>query len=138
MFQTTLTKDMLIIKLIKLAKTNKKGFPFSACIEYKGKFYFTVNEVTSKNDPTAHAEIQAIRLVCKKENLYKLEGAKLYCSGEPCPMCLTAIAWAEIKEIYYINSYKVATSNNYYYDRPSKEVNKFLNLKRRIKKLKGD
>ena len=50
-------------------------------------------------------------------------------------MCLTAIAWAEIEEIYYINPYYVATENNYYYDRPSKEVNKFLKLKRHIKKI---
>ncbi len=129
---------LLVKKLIKLAKTNTKGFPFSACVKYKGKLYFAVNEVISKNDPTAHAEIQAIRQACEKEKTYNLEGGKIYCSGEPCPMCLTAIAWAEIKEIYYINSYKIATSNNYYYDKASKKINKFLNLKRKIKKLAID
>lgn len=122
--------------LILLAKTNKKGYPFSACVEYKGTTYFAVNQVISKNDPTAHAEIQAIRLACKEEKRENLKGGKMYCSGEPCPMCLTAIAWAEIKEIYYVNSYSVATSNNFYYDRPSEEVNQFLNLKRKIRKMK--
>jgi len=122
-------------QLIRLANRNRKGYPFSACIEYKGKQYFAVNEVTLKHDPTAHAEIQVIRKVCKKEKTEFLTTAKIYCSGEPCPMCLTAIAWAEIKEIFYINPYWVATSNNYYYDRPSKEVNLFLNLKRKIKKI---
>lgn len=126
----------MLLKLVNLAKTNKKGYPFSACIEYKGKRYFAVNEVISKNDPTAHAEIQAIRYACRKEKVENLKGAKIVCSGEPCPMCLTAIAWAGIKEIYYVNPYFVATSNNYYYDKPSEEVNQFLNLKRKIRRLK--
>lgn len=121
--------------LIQLAKNNKKGYPFSACVRYNGNLYLAVNEVTSNHDPTAHAEVQAIRFACEKEGVNDLKSGIMYCSGEPCPMCLTAIAWAEIKEIYYINPYHVAVSNNYYYDRPSKEVNKFLNLKINIKKL---
>jgi len=123
-------------QLIQLAQNNKKGYPFSACIKYRNNFYYAVNEVITTNDPTAHAEIQVIRLACKKEKKETLKGAKLYCSGEPCPMCLTAIAWAGIKEIFYINPYFLATSNNCYYDRSSKKVNKFLNLKRKIIKLK--
>jgi len=126
----------IIRKLKLLAKNNKLGYPFSACIKYKGNLYYGVNEVISKNDPTAHAEMQVIRLVCIKNKIYNLKGAIIYSSGDPCPMCLTAIAWAEIKKIYYINPYYVATSNNNYYDRPSKEVNKFLKLKRKIKQLK--
>lgn len=129
-------KNHLIKTLKKLAENNKKGYPFSACVEYNNNLYLAVNEVTSKNDPTAHAEIQAIRRACKEEKIYNLKNGIMYCSGEPCPMCLTGIAWAEIKEIYYINPYHVATSNNYYYDRPSKEVNQFLNLKRKIRKIK--
>lgn len=127
--------EKIIKKLKYLANNNKKGYPFSACIEYRGKLYYAVNEVIANNDPTAHAEIQVIRLVCKKENTFNLNGAKIYCSGEPCPMCITAISWAEIKEIYYINPYYIALSNNYYYDRPSESVNEFLNLKRKITKL---
>jgi len=126
----------IIRKLKQLVKDNKLGYPFSACIKYKSKFYYAVNEVIYKNDPTAHAEMQAIRLVCAKNKTYNLRGAIIYSSGDPCPMCLTAIAWAEIKEIYYINPYYVATSNNYYYDKPSKEVNKFLKLKRKINQIK--
>lgn len=121
--------------LDRLAKENKKGFPFSACVEINKKLYFAVNEVISKNDPTAHAEIQAIRYACNREKIFDLTKAKIYCSGEPCPMCLTAIAWAGVKEIYYIHPYTDAIENNYYYDRPSKEVNRFLNLKRKIRKL---
>ncbi len=129
-------KDHLIKMLKKLAETNKKGYPFSACVEYNKTLYLAVNEVTSKNDPTAHAEVQAIRRACKEEKVDNLKNGIMYCSGEPCPMCLTAIAWADIKEIYYINPYHVAISNNCYYDRPSIEVNQFLNLKRKIKKIK--
>lgn len=129
-------KDHLVKMLIQLAKNNKKGYPFSACVRYNGNLYLAVNEVTSKHDPTAHAEVEAIRFACEKEGVNDLKSGIMYCSGEPCPMCLTAIAWAEIKEIYYINPYHVATSNNYYYDRPSEEVNQFLNLKRNIKKIK--
>jgi guanine deaminase len=121
--------------LLELAENNKEGFPFSACIEYKKHFYFAVNHVTSKNDPTAHAEIEAIRLACKEAKVPELQNGIIYSSGDPCPMCLTACAWAEIKLIYYVNDYTVATSNNYYYDRPSKEVNKFLNLKRNIREI---
>ncbi len=136
----TKQKTQLVKRLSKLAENNKKGYPFSACVVIPSllgnKLYFAVNEVTSKHDPTAHAEIQAIRSACKKEGVNDLKSGIMYCSGEPCPMCLTAIAWAEIKEIYYINPYHVAVSNNYYYDRPSKEVNQFLNLKRKIKKIK--
>ena len=131
----TKQKNHLIKTLKKLAENNKKGHPFSACVIYNKKLYLAVNEVISNNDPTAHAEIQAIRFACKKEGVNDLKGGVMYCSGEPCPMCLTAIAWAEIKEIYYINPYHLAVSNNYYYDRPSKEVNQFLNLKRKIKKI---
>ena len=128
-------KQLIVPTLTLLAKENKKGYPFSACIKYKGKYYFAVNEVTSKNDPTAHAEIQAIRLACRKEMRYNLQGAKIYCSGEPCGMCLNAIAWAEIKEIYYVNSYKVANQFGYVYDCSSKKLNSFLNLGLKINKI---
>jgi len=129
-------RKKLATKLLYLANTNKQGFSFSACIELKGKLYFAVNKVTSKNDPTAHAEIQAIRLACKREKKYELKRAKIYCSGEPCPMCLTGIAWAGIKEIYYVNPYYMATKNNRYYDRPSEKVNQFLKLKRKLIRIK--
>ena len=125
----------IIAELIALAETNRKGYPFSACVLINGNEYFAVNEVTSKNDPIAHAEIQAIRKACKKERTSELKNAIICCSGEPCPMCLTAIAWAGIDRVYYINPYFLATKNNFYYDRPAKEVNEFLHLNRDIRRM---
>ena len=78
------------------------GGPFGAVIiknnEIVGKGN---NQVVLKNDPTAHAEIVAIREACKKLNTYDLSNCILYTSCEPCPMCLSAIIWANIKEVYY-------------------------------------
>lgn len=81
----------------------KEGGPFGAAIIDKdGKIIATGNnQVLLKNDPTAHAEITAIREACKKLNTYDLSNCILYTSCEPCPMCLSAIIWANIKEIYY-------------------------------------
>ena len=81
----------------------KEGGPFGAAIVDKdGKIIATGNnQVLLKNDPTAHAEIPAIREACKKLNTYDLSNCILYTSCEPCPMCLSAIIWSNIKEIYY-------------------------------------
>ncbi len=81
----------------------KEGGPFGAAIVDKdGKIIATGNnQVLLKNDPTAHAEITAIREACKKLNTYDLSNCILYTSCEPCPMCLSAIIWSNIKEIYY-------------------------------------
>ena len=81
----------------------KEGGPFGAVIVDKdGKIIATGNnQVLLKNDPTAHAEITAIREACKKLNTYDLSNCILYTSCEPCPMCLSAIIWSNIKEIYY-------------------------------------
>jgi tRNA(Arg) A34 adenosine deaminase TadA len=64
------------------------------------------NCVTSANDPTAHAEISAIREACKKLKTFRLDDCELYASCEPCPMCLAAICWARFKTIYYANTRK--------------------------------
>ena len=128
-------KINIVKTLIKLAKYNKKGYPFSACIQYKGKTYFAVNEVIFKNDPTAHAEIQVIKKICQKEKTIDLKKAKIYCSGEPCGMCLYAMAWANIKQIYYINNYKIAQQQGYKYDNNAKKLNKVQNLQLKITKL---
>lgn len=90
------------IRLAYFGMENNKGGPFGAVIvrgdEIIGKGY---NTVTSTNDPTAHAEINAIRDACKNiENCF-LEGCVIYTSSEPCPMCLAAIYWARIDSIYY-------------------------------------
>lgn len=62
------------------------------------------NKVTSTNDPTAHAEVVAIRDACKNLNTFQLDGCEIYTSCEPCPMCLGAIYWARPKVIYYANN----------------------------------
>jgi tRNA(Arg) A34 adenosine deaminase TadA len=62
------------------------------------------NQVTSTNDPTAHAEIVAIRDACQRLGAFSLEGAEIYASCEPCPMCLSAIYWARLSRVYYANT----------------------------------
>ena len=64
----------------------------------------SANRVVQENDPTAHAEISAIRLACRELGTYNLSGCEIYTSCEPCPMCLGAIYWARIDKIYYANS----------------------------------
>ena len=66
------------------------------------------NKVTSSNDPTAHAEVVAIRNACKRLKTFELDGCELYTSCEPCPMCLSAIYWARLKAVYYGNTRKDA------------------------------
>ena len=83
--------------------TNNEGGPFGAVITDKEGNIIAQghNMVLKNNDPTAHAEITAIRDACKKLNTYDLSSYVLYTSCEPCPMCLSAIIWANIKEVYY-------------------------------------
>ena len=85
-------------------KTNAGG-PFGACIVKNGKIIGKgSNHVLSNNDPTAHAEIVAIREACKNINSYDLSGCELYANCYPCPMCLSAIIWSNIKKVYYGNT----------------------------------
>ena len=82
---------------------NNEGGPFGAVITDKDGKIISIanNQVIKNNDPTAHAEVQAIREACKKLNTHDLSGYILYTSCEPCPMCLSAIIWSNIKEVYY-------------------------------------
>ena len=82
---------------------NKEGGPFGAVIVDKNGNILSQgnNKVLKNNDPTAHAEIVAIRNACKKLNTFDLKDYILYSSCDPCPMCLSAIIWANIKEVYY-------------------------------------
>jgi tRNA(Arg) A34 adenosine deaminase TadA len=95
-------------KAIALSEQNLKTFdggPFGAVIVKDGKVVAaTGNTVNKDNDPTAHAEVNAIREACKKLRQSDLKGAVIYTSAEPCPMCLSAIYWANIDEVYYGNS----------------------------------
>lgn len=81
---------------------SKNGGPFGAIVVKDGKIVGVgKNSVTSTNDPTAHAEVMAIRNACQNLNTFQLEDCEIYTSCEPCPMCLGAIYWARIKKIYY-------------------------------------
>jgi guanine deaminase len=81
------------------------GGPFGAIIVKDGKIVAEGwNRVTSENDPTAHAEVSAIRDACKALGTFSLAGCDIYTSCEPCPMCLTAIYWARLDRIYFANS----------------------------------
>ncbi|MFH1879810.1 MAG: nucleoside deaminase, partial [Bacillota bacterium] len=79
-----------------------KGGPCGAAVVKNSEILsMASNEVLVSNDPTAHAEIVAIRRACQKLHTYDLSGCTLYSTGEPCPMCLSAIVWANIKKVYY-------------------------------------
>ncbi len=85
-------------------RTNVGG-PFGACIVKDGKIIGKgSNHVLSNNDPTAHAEIMAIRDACRNINSYDLSECELYTSCYPCPMCLSAVIWSNIKKVYYGNT----------------------------------
>ena len=85
--------------------TTNAGGPFGACVVKDGEIIGRgSNKVVSENDPTAHAEINAIREACKNIGSYDLSGCELYTSCYPCPMCLSAIIWANIKKVYYGNT----------------------------------
>jgi len=103
-------------RAIELSIDNIKnnGGPFGCVIVHNDKIIAEgVNRVTSKNDPTAHAEIVAIREACKKLNTFNLQGTQLYTSCEPCPMCLSAMYWAHIDKIFYGNSRNDAAKINF-------------------------
>ncbi|WHY77399.1 nucleoside deaminase [Neobacillus sp. WH10] len=81
---------------------NKKGKPFGAVIVKNGEIVAKgVNDVLETRDPTAHAELLTIREACRTLGTSDLSGCELYASGEPCPMCLSAIYWANLKHVYY-------------------------------------
>ena len=89
------------------------GGPFGAVIVKNGRVVATgVNRVTPDNDPTAHAEVCAIRAACRKLGTFNLEGCVIYTSCEPCPRCLGAIYWAHLDKIYYgANQHDAAAVN---------------------------
>ena len=93
---------------IELATANVRaagGGPFGAVVVRAGELVATgANQVTASNDPTAHAEVMAIRNACKVLGTFDLSGCEIYSSCEPCPMCLTAILWARCDALYYGNT----------------------------------
>lgn len=104
--------DIMELGIEEARKTMNEGFggPFGAVIVDSNNNIIAVasNTVLKDNDPTAHAEINAIRKACKKLNTHDLTGYKIYATGYPCPMCLSAIIWSNIKEVYYGTDLKEA------------------------------
>ena len=94
-------------RAIELSRTMMErgaGGPFGAVIVKDGKVIAEgFNRVTTSNDPTAHAEIVAIRAACEALGSFSLKGCEIYASCEPCPMCLAAIYWSRIDRIYFAN-----------------------------------
>ena len=118
-------------KAIELSINNieNKGGPFGCVIVKDNKIIAEgANGVTLNNDPTAHAEIVAIRNACKKLNTFDLSGCALYSSCEPCPMCLSAIYWSHIDIVYYGNSRqdaaKIEFDDKLIYDELNKSIDK--------------
>ena len=94
--------------------TSGKGGPFGAVIVKDGKIIARgANEVTSSADPTAHAEVVAIRNACKSLGTFQLDGCEIYTSCEPCPMCLGAIYCARPDKMYFANTKKDAADINF-------------------------
>lgn len=101
-----MTKEELMRRAIELSIRNVEngGGPFGAVIARDGEIIAEgVNRVTASHDPTAHAEVSAIRAACAKLGTFDLSGCEIYTSCEPCPMCLGAIYWAHLDRMYYGN-----------------------------------
>ena len=101
--KTKFMREAICLSREKMRRNN--GGPFGAIIVRRGKIVGRGwNRVTSANDPTAHAEIMAIRDACHRLKTFLLDDCELYASCEPCPMCLAAIYWARLRRIYYANT----------------------------------
>jgi guanine deaminase len=101
---TTVTAETFLATSIELATANvlNSGGPFGAVVvSADGRAFEGVNRVTATNDPTAHAEVTAIRNACRELGTFDLSGATLYTSCEPCPMCLASALWARISTVVF-------------------------------------
>jgi len=111
------TQKKFMREAIRLSIENVQsgnGGPFGTVIVKNGEIIASgVNKVTQSNDPTAHAEIVAIRSACETLGTFQLVGCEIYCSCEPCPMCLGAIYWARPDRIYFANTKEDAADINF-------------------------
>lgn len=99
------------IRLSREGMLTRQGGPFGAVIVREGEVIARgCNRVTSTHDPTAHAEVVAIRAACQRLNTFTLAGCEIYASAEPCPMCLAAIYWARLDRVYYGNPHEAAAA----------------------------
>lgn len=123
-------KEKFMREAIELSINNVKsgkGGPFGAVVVKDGKIIARgANSVTTSNDPTAHAEVNAIREACKVLNTFQLDDCEIYTSCEPCPMCLGAIYWARPSKVYYANTKADAADINFDDDFIYKEIAKPL------------
>lgn len=115
------------IELSSIGMQSDKGGPFGCVIVKDGKIIGEgYNQVTSTNDPTAHAEVVAIRNACKNLNTFQLDGCEVYTSCEPCPMCLGAIYWARPDKIFFANTRQDAADigfdDSFIYDEIGEEL----------------
>lgn len=93
------------VNLSQQKMRSNEGGPFGAVVVKDGQVISEGwNQVTSSNDPTAHAEVMAIRKACTALDTFSLEGCEIYSSCEPCPMCLSAVYWARLDRLYFANS----------------------------------
>ena len=115
------------IALAEKGMNSNEGGPFGAVIVKDNKIIAEgYNCVTSKNDPTAHAEVIAIRKACEKLNTFQLENCTIHTSCEPCPMCLGAIYWARPKKVFYAcdkeNAAQIDFDDQFIYDEIDKPI----------------
>ena len=126
------TIDAFMKEAIRLSfetMRNNTGGPFGAVVVKDGKIIARgYNKVVSTNDPTAHAEIVAIREACYVLNDFQLTGCEIYTSCEPCPMCMAAIYWSRPEKVYYANSKtdaaRIGFDDNFIYKELALEYNK--------------
>lgn len=127
------------ISLSENGMQSNAGGPFGAVVVKNGKIIAEgFNCVTSHNDPTAHAEVVAIRKACEKLNSFQLDDCIIYTSCEPCPMCLGAIYWARPKAVYYActkeDAAKIGFDDHFIYDEIETDIAnrkiKFINILR--------
>lgn len=127
------------IELSEKGMNNNAGGPFGAVVVKNGEIIAEgFNEVTSSNDPTAHAEVVAIRKACAVLNTFQLDDCIVYTSCEPCPMCLGAIYWARPKAVFYActkeDAAEIGFDDDFIYDEIEKNIEKrtvkFINLDR--------
>jgi tRNA(Arg) A34 adenosine deaminase TadA len=125
-----MTDEQFLTRALEIAaqNVNQNGGPFGAVIVKDGQIIAEgVNQVSLHNDPTAHAEMQAIRVACKKLDTFDLTGCEIYSSCEPCPMCFSSIYWAHLDKVYYaanhIDAKSAGFDDAFIYDEIRLQVN---------------
>ena len=121
------SKDLMRRAVALSAEKMREGFggPFGAVVARDGEILAEgYNQVTAYHDPTAHAEVVAIREACRRLGSFSLQGCEMYTSCEPCPMCLGAIYWARLDRVYYANTRSDAAAIGFDDDHIYRELGK--------------